>query len=138
MADRGWAVASSSRLHAALRAGALLLACACTPPERWRSLERSPEGVLFRYRAPSARVVQISGSWDGNFHLRGREWTRETRVGRMQDPDHDGVWELRVPLGPGRYEYRFLVDGRFWDNDPGNPERAPDGQGGFVSLVVVP
>lgn len=72
-----------------------------------------------------------------NFFLRGVEWTRNTRVGRMERAE-DGVWELRVPLGPGRYEYLFLVDGRFWELDPANPERAPDGSGGFVSLFVVP
>ena len=117
---------------------ALVVFGACTPPARVRSPERGPEGVVFRYRAPAARIVQISGSWDGNFHLRGRDWTSGTRVGLLQDPDRDGVWELRLPLGPGRYEYLFLADGRFWDLDPANPERAPDGQGGWVSLLVVP
>jgi 1,4-alpha-glucan branching enzyme len=120
----------------------ILLACsivACTPPARGpRTPERGPDGVVFRFRAPSARVVQVSGSWDENFGLRGRDWSRFTRVGRMQDDDGDGVWETTVRLGPGRYEYSFLVDGRFWEVDPDNPERAPDGRGGVVSLLVVP
>ena len=112
---------------------------ACTPPPgAVRSPERGPQGVVFRYRAPSARVVQVAGSWDTNSFLRGRDWTSGTRVGVMQDLDHDGVWELLVPLGPGRYDYLFLVDGRFWELDPANPERAPDGQGGSVSLLVLP
>jgi hypothetical protein len=116
----------------------LALGLACTPPP---ALERSPEvtraGVVFRYRDPVAHLVQISGSWQENFQLRGLEWTRDTRVGLMERRD-DGVWELRVPLGPGRYEYLFLVDGRFWELDPANPQRAPDGRSGFVSLCVVP
>ena len=115
---------------------ALLAGCA-RPPALPLSPELGPEGALFRYRDPAAHVVQISGSWMENFFLRGVEWTRNTRVGRMERGD-DGVWELRVPLGPGRYEYLFLVDGRFWELDPANPERAPDGGGGFVSLLVVP
>lgn len=111
----------------------------CTPPGVGvRSPERGPEGVVFRYRAPSARVVQVAGSWDTNFFLRGRDWTSDTRVGLLQDSDHDGVWELLLPLAPGRYEYLFLVDGRFWELDPANPERAPDGHGGAVSLLVLP
>jgi hypothetical protein len=115
---------------------ALLAGCA-RPPALPRSPELGHEGALFRYRDPAAHVVQISGSWMENFFLRGVEWTRNTRVGRMERAE-DGVWELRVPLGPGRYEYLFLVDGRFWELDPANPERAPDGSGGFVSLFVVP
>ena len=120
-----------SRVERVLAAAGLALGGACVG-------ERGPEGVTFRYRAPSARVVQVSGSWDTNFGLRGRDWTSGTRVGLMQDSDHDGVWELQVGLGPGRYEYVFLVDGRFWELDPANPQRAPDGRGGSVSLLVVP
>ena len=116
-----------------------LAGAACTPPRVGvRSPERGPEGVVFRYRAPSARVVQVAGSWDTNFFLRGRDWTSDTRVGLLQDLDHDGVWELLLPLAPGRYQYLFLVDGRFWELDPSNPERVPDGRGGSVSLLVLP
>ena len=93
-------------------------------------------------RLPAAGAVGPGGpsvgSWDTNFALRGRDWSRFTRVGRMQDDDRDGVWECTVELGPGRYEYSFLVDSRFWEVDPNNPERAPDGRGGLVSLLVVP
>jgi hypothetical protein len=118
----------------------LLLATGCTPPS---GAVRSPElgpgpVVVFRYRAPAARVVQLSGSWDTNSFLQGREWTSDTRVGVMEDPDRDGTWELRVSLGTGRYEYLFLVDGRFWEVDPANPQRVADGSGGQRSLVVVP
>jgi hypothetical protein len=118
---------------------ALAAASGCTPPQGTvRSPEITPDGVLFRYRAPGARVVQVAGSWDTNTFLRGREWTSDTRVGLMEDPDHDGTWELRVTLGPGRYEYWFLVDGRLWEADPANPQRLPDGAGGQRSLLVVP
>jgi hypothetical protein len=118
---------------------ALVAASGCTPPAgSVRSPQITPEGVLFRYRAPGARVVQVAGSWDTNVFLRGREWTSDTRVGLMDDADHDGTWELRVPLAPGRYEYLFLVDGRLWAVDPVNPQRLADGAGGQRSLVVVP
>jgi 1,4-alpha-glucan branching enzyme len=117
----------------------ILLFAACTPPPAGgRSPELGPEGVVFRFRAPAARVVQVAGSWDSNSFLRGLEWTSDTRVGLMQDGDHDGTWELVVPLGPGRYEYLFLVDGKFWELDPANPQRVADGAGGERSLLVVP
>lgn len=122
-----------------LAAAMIALLCACTPPQgRVRSPEFTAEGVLLRHRAPGARVVQVAGSWETNTFLRGREWTADTRVGLMEDADRDGTWELRVPLAPGRYEYLFLVDGRFWEADPSNPQRVPAPTGGERSLLVVP
>lgn len=124
-------------LVAALAVGAgLVLGCG-TAAQRPSSPELSDTGVIFRYHDPVAQVVQVSGSWASNFYLRGRDWTSDTRVGRMQR-DADGTWELRVPLPAGRYEYVYLVDGRFWHLDPANPQRQPDGAGGWVSLLVVP
>ncbi len=127
------------RVCAALAAASALLASAsCMPrPPMPRSPEIGAGVVVFRYRDPVAQVVQVAGSWETNFHLRGREWTSSTRVGVMLRGD-DGIWELAAALGPGRYEYLFLVDGRFWELDPANPQRVADGQGGFVSLLVVP
>jgi 1,4-alpha-glucan branching enzyme len=116
---------------------AALLLGSCAPPGVTRSPEQGPDGVVFRYRAPAARVVQLAGSWPESSWLQGREWTRDTRVGRMQDDDADGVWELRVQLPPGRYEYAFLIDGAFWEADPANPERVADGSGGTRSLLIV-
>jgi 1,4-alpha-glucan branching enzyme len=34
--------------------------------------------------------------------------------------DKKGVWKISLSLGPGQYEYRFLVDGE-WQNDPNCP-----------------
>jgi hypothetical protein len=31
--------------------------------------------------------------------------------------DKKGKWKIAISLKPGRYEYRFLVDGN-WENDP--------------------
>lgn len=115
-----------------------LAAAGCAPaPLVLRSPEIMASGVVFRFRDPVARVVQVAGSWEGNMALRGLEWTSNTRVGLMERGD-DGTWELTLALGPGRYEYLFLVDGRFWELDPANPQRLADSEGGWVSLLVVP
>jgi hypothetical protein len=43
-----------------------------------------------------------------------------------------------VELDPGRYEYKFVVDGgAIWLDDKGNPEGVPDPYGGRNSVVVV-
>jgi hypothetical protein len=118
----------------------LLLALACSPPAGMpQSPESVDEGVVFRLRAPGAVLVQLSGSWMSNSWSRGLDWSGGTRVGVMQrSPEDAAIWELTVPLGTGRYEYLFLVDGRFWELDPANPQRTADGQDGWVSLLVVP
>jgi 1,4-alpha-glucan branching enzyme len=47
-----------------------------------------------------------------------------------------GLWKTTVPLTPGTYEYRFVVDGQ-WTNDPGNSARVPNGLGDENCLLVV-
>jgi len=126
------------RLERAACLGVLVSCLAgCEPPRVAPAPEASHGSVIFRYSAPGARVVQLVGSWDENSFLRGRDWTSDTTVGLMEDADRDGTWEIRVPLGPGRYEYLFRVDGRTWHLDPSNPQRVPDGAGGERSLLVV-
>lgn len=99
--------------------------------------EQSGEGVLFRFEAPSAQMVQLAGDWPENNWLAGQAQTGSFLVGEMQDPDHDGIWERNEKLRPGRYQYKFVIDRITWKADPNNPERTDDGFGGFNSLVVV-
>lgn len=54
----------------------------------------------------------------------------------MQDEDGDGVWETTLFLTPGRYLYKFVVDGT-WMADPHAKETEPDGQGGLNSVLMV-
>lgn len=41
-----------------------------------------------------------------------------------------------IYLQPGRYSYKFVVDGN-WLHDTQNPERQPDGYGGYNSIIQV-
>lgn len=45
-------------------------------------------------------------------------------------------WQTKVHLGPGRYQYRFLVDGE-WRDDPHATKRSPNPYGTFDSIVEV-
>jgi 1,4-alpha-glucan branching enzyme len=94
-------------------------------------------GVLFQFAAPSARVVQLAGSWPENDWLRGQGQTARYDLGRMSDDDQDGIWEMVVDLPPGRYQYKFRIDEINWKEDPNNPQRTDDGFGGFNSLLIV-
>lgn len=94
-------------------------------------------GILFEFKAPSARVVQLAGDWPQNNWLQGQAQTGSFLLGEMEDPDQDGIWERVEPLPPGRYQYKFVIDRVNWKEDPNNPQRTDDGFGGFNSLLVV-
>jgi 1,4-alpha-glucan branching enzyme len=94
-------------------------------------------GMLFRYHAPSARQVTLAGNFNnwGGTQGGGRY---DPSIDRMRDHDGDGVWTIVIPLPPGRYQYKFVIDGGVrWEQDPNNPDKATEG--GFEnSLIVVP
>jgi len=60
----------------------------------------------FSLSAPQAKSVFIAGNFN--------QWNLSSHPLKQ---DKNGVWKISLPLGPGRYEYRFLVDGH-WQNDP--------------------
>ncbi len=98
---------------------------------------QTPTGVVFRFYAPSAKIVQLGGNWPENNWLNGQAQTGSFLVGAMDQPNHDGVWVLEVKLPPGRYQYKFVIDRVTWKEDPNNPDRTDDGYGGFNSLIDV-
>lgn len=63
--------------------------------------------ITFEFNAPQASKVNVAGgfnNWSANsFSLKKGK---------------NGIWTGQLQLKPGRYEYRFLVDGR-WENQPG-------------------
>lgn len=92
-------------------------------------------GVRFFFDAPSAKIVNLAGTfndWGGTLH---------GPFNPSIDPmyrNEQGVWEITIPLKPGKYEYKFVIDGGVvWQEDPNNPERVEDGFGGYNSVLVV-
>jgi hypothetical protein len=62
--------------------------------------------VSFGLHAPHATSVQLVGTFN--------DWSPgATPLSRGSE----GVWELQMPLKPGTYEYKFIVDG-VWQEDP--------------------
>ena len=60
----------------------------------------------FRLYAPQAKRVRLTGTFNN--------W--DTRA-LSAKKDSGGSWIVKVNLKPGRYEYKFVVDGN-WLNDP--------------------
>lgn len=101
--------------------------------ERGRAKDRptglgpqSRSGVLFAIDAPGAHDVKLAGDFNG--------WIPDRDVLSLKDDS--GLWKKFVFLGPGSYQYKFVVDDE-WREDPHNHVVAQDTLGGQSSVVVV-
>ncbi len=63
--------------------------------------------TVFKFYAPHARKVYLAGTFN-NWDI--------ASLGAKKDSK--GTWSIKLNLKPGRYEYKFVVDGS-WINDPG-------------------
>ncbi|MCD6412652.1 MAG: glycogen-binding domain-containing protein [Elusimicrobia bacterium] len=82
-------------------------------------------GVLFTCGESNAGSVYVAGSFNN--------WS--TTANPMVK-SKNGIWTATIPLSPGRYQYKFVVDGN-WVPDPNNPNTSDDGYGGVNSVVTV-
>jgi hypothetical protein len=78
----------------------------------------------FSLNAPQASSVCIAGSFN-NWDIKH---TPMRRNGEQ--------WKARIPLAPGRYEYRFVVDGQ-WITDPSCKETVSNDYGSTNSVLVI-
>ena len=82
---------------------------------------------LFTYKPASTdKQVNLFGQFNS--------WDRQNLP--LKDNDSDGVLEIEIPLDPGRYEYKFYVDGKELV-DPANPVKVSNGMGDFNSVRVI-
>jgi hypothetical protein len=91
--------------------------------------------LVFRYQSGTAtfylpgfrqaRSVLISGTFNG-WSTMGNPLART-----------DSGWVIRLKLPPGKYAYKYIVDGR-WTEDPGNRLRERNDQRGYNSIVFCP
>lgn len=98
------------------------------PPPGTGGPELVEGGAMFRYTNKDARSVHLVGDFN--------DWN--PTADPMADENGDGEWSLFYPLAPGRYDYKFVVDGTRWIPDPTNGDHEPDGFGGRNSIVIVP
>lgn len=81
--------------------------------------------VTFKCFAPTAKSVAVAGDFTN--------WEAAPIPLRKQP---DGTWAKTVTLPPGKYEYRFKVDGQ-WQDDPECTERVPNPFGTYNCVRVV-
>lgn len=94
--------------------------------EQVYGVSQTPEGICFVTHAPGAKRVSVAGDFN--------KWSAERHV--MQPSRLDGDFELLIPLPPGRYSYRLVVDGR-WQHDPANQVVETNPYGELNSVLEV-
>ena len=82
-------------------------------------------GARFSVKQPEAKAVFLAGEFNN--------WNTSATPMRR---DPDGTWSVVVPLLPGKYNYKFYIDGK-WLQDFANPDSGPDGHGGKNSVITI-
>jgi 1,4-alpha-glucan branching enzyme len=91
-----------------------------------KSHEAEGRKITFRLEAPSAHSVKLAADFT--------DWEKAPlKLSRHAK----GVWQTAVPLAPGHYSYRFIVDGQ-WQDDPHSPQREQNPFGTTNAVIDVP
>jgi 1,4-alpha-glucan branching enzyme len=96
------------------------------------SLPRTPRrpstkrAITFEYFDPSATVVTLVGDFN--------QWDPKARPLKR---DAGRLWKVTVRLEPGTYQYKFVVNGERWEEDPLNLHRTLNEHGTYNSIRKV-
>ena len=96
------------------------------PPSELYGVRETGRGALFVHPAAPHSTVCIAADFN--------EWSATSH--RLQYNESLGVHELCVPLPPGEYEYRLVIDGS-WVADPFNPGTSTNPYGGTNSRFSI-
>jgi len=83
--------------------------------------------VKFSVSWPEARYVYIVGDFN--------DW-KLNEENRLLPTIKEGTWEKRLTLKPGRYKYKYVIDGR-WVKDPDNPNTEINPFGSHDSVLTI-
>jgi hypothetical protein len=101
------------------------LTSSATGPEKPTDAPSNAVPYEFVFRAQDATQVCLAGDFN--------QWrVCEAPMRRVGE----GVWSLSLKLKPGRYEYMFVVDGR-WVTDPNAIAHADDGFGNRNAVLLL-
>ena len=95
-------------------------------PSRVAKTTSTKKSVVFEYFDPEATVVTLVGEFNG--------WDPEARP-LKRDPG--GMWKGTLRLDPGSHQYKFVINGHRWEEDPANLHRVPNEHGTFNSVRKV-
>ena len=87
--------------------------------------ERTKDSIIFRIFEPECKTVEIAGDFT--------DWKLKAMIA-----EENGIWSftLDLPVSDGeKRAYKFLYEGKRWEEDRHNPYCEPDGMGGLNSLI---
>lgn len=96
--------------------------CVCKAAAK-KAAEKS---VTFTVRADPGKSVYLAGCFN--------QWNSTGK--KMLDKKNEGVYTASLKLAPGRYEYKFVIDG-VWCADPENLDFVQNDHGTLNSVIVV-
>ena len=77
-----------------------------------KALDDGQYEVLFQYQPkPGTKAVYLAGEFN--------KWNKTDH--KMEGPDAQNRFTTKLVLKAGRHEYKFVLEGKDWRNDPGNP-----------------
>lgn len=91
----------------------------------FRAKSQLERKVVFEFYAPLSEKVELAGDFNS--------WKP---AGAPLKKDPHGKWKIELRLKPGRYEYRFKVDGT-WQNDQNPCEMSPNPFGTWNCVIKV-
>ena len=104
---------------------AALWPTATTPETAVKPAAPQTVKVTFVLLEPGAKQVFLCGEFNG--------WASDATPMKRDDAGH---WETTLALAPGRYEYKFIVDGN-WKHDPLARVNVWNGNGTLNSVAQV-
>jgi 1,4-alpha-glucan branching enzyme len=96
-----------------------------TVPMAPKATTEKKVAVSFELMAPNAKLVVVTGGFTN--------WSA-TGIGMKKQPN--GLWKASIDLKPGKHEYKFVVDGQWW-NDPNNSSTVGNSMGSLNSVKIV-
>jgi len=89
-------------------------------------VKKEEKKVRFEFKAPAASRVLLVGDFNA--------WNN---AGLALKKSKDGIWSIDLGLKPGKYQYKYIVDGQ-WKTDPSNrmSARNPFGSENSVKEVA--
>jgi len=94
-------------------------------PEKAAPATPKTRNFTFVFRGPDAKRVSVSGEFN--------DWSPDATPMKR---GAGGQWETTLALKPGRYQYKFVVDGN-WTHDPDARENVRNEHGSLNSVTEI-
>ena len=93
--------------------------------KKWSNKKKGKE-VSFQFVAEPGSEVFVAGTFNN--------W--DPKQYPLRDNPDSGHYKTKLVLAPGRYEYKFVVNGE-WLADPNCPDSAPNDCGSLNSILTL-